>query len=108
MPNFQTVCRVDDIPEVQSRMFVVEATPVDSFHIDGNFYALLNKSLSAVASLTFSCTPHQHGSCCLPDFAYNRDKLIPSVGIHRLERLPTANLSPIACGEKVVISRPSL
>jgi hypothetical protein len=33
--------------------------------------------------------------------------LIPSVGLNQLEWLPTANLSPNACGEKVVFSRPS-
>lgn len=77
MPEFKTVCRIDDIPEGESRLFVVENTLVGVFHVDGEFYALHNECPHAGASLahgliegnTVRCRIH-HWRFCIKDGAY--------------------------------------
>ena len=77
MPNFQTACRVDDIPEGQSRMFVINETPLGVFRMDGNFFALHNECPHAGASLAHgliegdvvSCRIH-HWRFCIKDGTY--------------------------------------
>lgn len=51
MPDFHTVCQVDEVPEGEARMFVVHDTPVGIFHVDGEFFALHNECPHAGASL---------------------------------------------------------
>ena len=50
-PNFQTVCRIGDIPEGDGRMFVVAETAIGVFNIGGSFFALANECPHAGASL---------------------------------------------------------
>jgi nitrite reductase (NADH) small subunit/3-phenylpropionate/trans-cinnamate dioxygenase ferredoxin subunit len=51
MPQFQTICRRDDVPEGSARIFVVNEIPIGIFHIDGEFFALDNRCPHAAASL---------------------------------------------------------
>lgn len=48
---FHPVCRVDDIPEGQARMFIVAEARVGVFNIEGSFFALANDCPHAGASL---------------------------------------------------------
>jgi nitrite reductase/ring-hydroxylating ferredoxin subunit len=50
-PAFQTVCRVHEIPEDESRLFAVAETMIGVFHVGGRFYALANECPHAGASL---------------------------------------------------------
>lgn len=49
--NFQTVCRVGDVPEGEARMFVVADTMIGVFNVAGSFFALANECPRAGASL---------------------------------------------------------
>ncbi|MBD3674091.1 MAG: Rieske 2Fe-2S domain-containing protein [Planctomycetaceae bacterium] len=77
MSNFVTVCKIDEIPVGEARMFVIEGTPVGVFHIDDHFYALHNECPHAGASLAHgsidgdvvSCRIH-HWRFCLRDGTY--------------------------------------
>ena len=77
MPEFKTVCRADDIPPGEARLFVVEGTLVGLFHVDGRFYALHNECPHAGASLahgliegdTVRCRIH-HWRFCIKDGTY--------------------------------------
>ena len=50
-PEFQAVCRVDEIPEGEARMFAVAETMIGVFHVGGRFFALANECPHAGASL---------------------------------------------------------
>ena len=77
IPAFQTVCKVDDIPEGEARLFVVDGMMVGVFHINGEFHALDNECPHAGASLahgliegdTVRCRIH-HWRFCVRDGAY--------------------------------------
>ena len=77
MPGFHTVCNVGDIPEGESRMFIVEGVMVGVFHINGQFHALENECPHAGASLahgliegdTVRCRIH-HWRFCIGDGTY--------------------------------------
>lgn len=82
MSDFKTVCRVDDIPEGESRLFVIDDTMVGVFHVEGEFYALHNECPHAGASLahgliegdTVRCRIH-HWRFCIKDGTYlDRDQ----------------------------------
>ena len=51
MPDFQAICRADEIPEGEARMYPVGDLMIGVFHIDGEFYALDNHCPHAAASL---------------------------------------------------------
>ena len=51
MSDFQTVCRVDDIPDGEARLFAVGETMVGVFRVGDQFYALQNECPHAGASL---------------------------------------------------------
>ena len=40
MAHFRTVCRTDEVPEGEARMFVVGEVLVGVFHVKGEFFAL--------------------------------------------------------------------
>ena len=77
MPDFKTVCQVDDIPDGEARMYVVDEVPVGVFHVNGSFYALHNECPHAGASLahglvegdTVRCRIH-HWQFCINDGTY--------------------------------------
>ena len=77
MPNFQAVCRTDEIPEGEARMFAVGEQMLGIFHIAGEFYALDNHCPHAGASLAHgyldgdvvSCRIH-HWRFCVRDGKY--------------------------------------
>lgn len=51
MKPFQTVCSIEEIPEGEARMFIVDDQPVGIFHVAGEFHALANDCPHAGASL---------------------------------------------------------
>ena len=71
MSKYQTVCRVGEIPEGESRVFTVGETRVGVFHIGGQYYALDNRCPHAGASLAdgsieadvVRCRIHHWGFC---------------------------------------------
>ena len=71
MPHFRTVCRISDVPEGESRMFVLDETAIGVFNIDGQFYALNDQCPHAGASLAHGyvkgdvvyCRIHHWGFC---------------------------------------------
>jgi len=77
MSTFHDVCQIDEIPEGEARMFVVEGTPIGIFHLDGQLYALHNECPHAGASLAHgdidkdvvSCRIH-HWRFCIRDGTY--------------------------------------
>ena len=77
MPTYHNVCRVDEIPEGEARMYVVKETPIGLFHVAGLYYALHNECPHAGASLAHgiidndvvSCRIH-HWRFCIRDGSY--------------------------------------
>ena len=51
MPQYVTVCQLEEVPEGEARAFVVNDLPIAIFHVDGQFFALENKCPHAGASL---------------------------------------------------------
>ena len=51
MSNYQTICRVEDVPEGSARMFIVDETQVGVFRIEDRFFAVDNRCPHAGASL---------------------------------------------------------
>ncbi len=49
--EFQTVCRIDEVPEGQGHMFSVGDVVLAIFNLDGKLYALDNRCPHAGASL---------------------------------------------------------
>ena len=72
MAEYQTVCRVSDLPAGESRLFIVDGQMVGLFNVDDEFLAISNECPHAGASLahgTFqgdvvSCRIH-HWRFCL-------------------------------------------
>ena len=50
-PSFQTVCRIEDIPVGEARLFAVAETMIGVFNVEGSFFALANECPHAGASL---------------------------------------------------------
>ena len=48
---FAAICRIEDIPEGEARMFSVAETMIAVFHVGGRFFALANECPHAGASL---------------------------------------------------------
>ena len=77
MSRFHTVCQINDIGIGESRMFLVNETPVGVFRIEDGFYALHNSCPHAGASLAHgllegdvvSCRIH-HWRFCVKDGTY--------------------------------------
>ena len=77
MSSFQTICKVDDVPEGESRMFAVGDQMIGVFHIGDEFFTLANACPHAGASLahglvegdTVCCRIH-HWRFCLRDGTY--------------------------------------
>ena len=77
MPDFQTVCRVDEIPRGGARLFAVGETMVGVFRLGDEFFALQNECPHAGASLahglidgdTVACRIH-HWRFCIRNGTY--------------------------------------
>ena len=78
--SYHTVCRVDDVPEGEARMFVVAEIMIGVFNVAGSFFALANECPHAGASLargiiegdTVRCRIH-HWRFSIPDGVYLDD-----------------------------------
>ena len=74
---FETICRIEEIPEGEARMFSVAETVIAVFHVGGRFFALANGCPHAGASLahgiiegdTVRCRIH-HWRFSIPDGKY--------------------------------------
>jgi nitrite reductase (NADH) small subunit/3-phenylpropionate/trans-cinnamate dioxygenase ferredoxin subunit len=51
MPDFQTVCRVSDVPKGEARRFVLGGRAIGVFHVGDEFLAIANECPHAGASL---------------------------------------------------------
>ncbi len=51
MPDFQTVCRVTEIPQGEARRFVLGDRAIGVFHVGRDFLAIANECPHAGASL---------------------------------------------------------
>jgi len=51
MPEFQTICRVGDVPVGEGRMFIVNDLMIGVFNINGEHFAIDNRCPHAGASL---------------------------------------------------------
>jgi nitrite reductase (NADH) small subunit/3-phenylpropionate/trans-cinnamate dioxygenase ferredoxin subunit len=71
MNQYQTVCKVGEIPEGEARIFYVGQIAVGVFHVGGEYYALENDCPHAGASLArgsiegevVRCRIHHWGFC---------------------------------------------
>lgn len=77
MPNFKAICRADEIPEGEARMFSVDEQVIGIFNVGGKFHALDNRCPHAGASLAHgfidgdvvTCRIH-HWRFCIRDGKY--------------------------------------
>ena len=77
MPQFQTICKTDDVAEGTGQMFVINEQSIGIFHVNGEFFALDNRCPHAGASLahgivegdSVACRIH-HWRFCIRDGRY--------------------------------------
>lgn len=62
-PEFHTVCRVDDVPVGEARMFVIGDAMIGVFNLNGDYYALENACPHAGASLAHGLLDGETVSC---------------------------------------------
>ncbi len=71
MLEFQTVCKVDEIPPGAAKVFMIEGRPIGIYHIGNEFFALDDRCPHAGASLVrgqiegdvIRCRIHHWGFC---------------------------------------------
>ena len=63
MPEFHSVCRIDEVPPGQARRFVVDEQVIGLFNIDGDFYATDDSCPHAGASLSLGTVQGDEVSC---------------------------------------------